>query len=402
MNWFRVIYLEFSKSDLPLQSLVIDSKFQEALKVYRTAGSVLFMSYCRFWEQHGFVQQALARLLSDSGVDVTWLDGSGWRHYEPTVKNPVGNLHVRQMPELPLRRFNSVDLADIDRKKNFLKKYFANGKKPIVWIQGGIDERLADFLPYVDVFSVFDDPYRHDPRGMLSQKANVIICQNTFSKNLYASAQSQKVFHLFPPMDLTKEEASNAYESMAAIQFPDGFPEKVMGYIGSFFTAGFDFDLFEAFMLRHKDWGFLLAGRTDAEGIQRMENWKHHKNFFSVGWMPNDRLAPLWRKLQLSLLFYKENKSQDGAFPVKVLDGLKYGVPAIATRVPKTEDLAEYFPLGENIEALSLGVQQALDISKARRSEIFQKLLASMDPVAHLTTVAEMLRLTVEKRSSIP
>jgi len=367
----------------------MEMSWEEAQSYYRSRG-VLFVSYCRFWERHGFVQQSLAQKLARAGVNVVWLDGAGWRSYDPVVVNPVQTLSVAQMPALPMRRLPLVSGWDLKSKLAFLRHRIRRlGGNPVIWVQAGIDEALAAELPYIDVFSVFDDPYRHEPGGPLCTKARVIVCQNRTAQSVLADAHGEKTHRLWPPVDM--EDAS--MRSQAEAFLPPGFPEKTMGYVGSFFSDGFDLDLFEHFIQSFPDRGFILMGRTDQSGLERVRAWRErYPNFHYFPWVPRDQVAAVWRKIQLTLLFYLPNPTQDGAFPVKIVEGLKFGVPCIATAVPKTADLEGIFPRSNDREALVASVGKALSLSSAELSGYYERFQAEMNPTRHLTRVAQWLK----------
>src|SRR3989304_3845311 len=86
----------------------LQSRFEKSLEYYRSRGGVVFVSYCRFWEKHGFVQQSLARYLTENQVPVTWLDGAGWRSYAPSFSWWSPFLTVRQIQRLPGERVAPV------------------------------------------------------------------------------------------------------------------------------------------------------------------------------------------------------------------------------------------------------------------------------------------------------
>src|SRR5690606_27087776 len=94
-----------------------------SLDMYRRRGGVLFLSYCRFWERHGFVQQSLARALVKEGVPVVWLDGAGWRPYQPVVLPPDSRLTVQPLSQLPLRRFAPIARWDAARMAREVERW---------------------------------------------------------------------------------------------------------------------------------------------------------------------------------------------------------------------------------------------------------------------------------------
>lgn len=362
--------------------------WEKAVEFYRQRGGVLFLSYCRFWERHGFVQQSLALRLARHGVNVVWFDGADWRSYDPVVVEPTRTLCVSQLPAIPLRRFAFFDQWDRKAKSNFLKQQIKKmGGNPVIWVQAGIDEVVASDLPYIDVFSVFDDPYRHRPEGALCQKAKVIVCQNRTARDVLLPMHEEKAHVLWPPVDMLDSSLQGAAE----VFLPPGFPSKVMGYVGSFFDEGFDFGLFEQFIHQFPDWGFVLMGRTNQKGLEVLSKWKELKNFHYFPWVPRNQVASVWKKLSLTLLFYRPNRTQDGAFPVKIVEALRFGVPGIATAVPKTADLEGFFPRSSELDELKTSVEKALEIPAKELGAFYQRFSQEMDPRFHLSRVAQWL-----------
>lgn len=366
-----------------------EDSWKQALSYFRERKAVIFLSYCRFWERHGFVQQALAQQLARNGVEVLWLDGSGWRSYEAVVWNPSAHLTVCQLPALPFRRFPLVSHWDRRLKTRYIKRCIKRlGGNPVVWVQAGIDESVAQDLPYIDVFSVFDDPYRHAPEGALCAKSRTIVCQNKTAFHKLASVYPSKTRLLLPPVDMSDE----TMEGSAQTFLPEGFPKRVMGYVGSFFSDGFDLDLFENFIQSFPDWGFVLMGRTDVEGARRLAQWKSYRNFQYFPWVPRNQVASVWKLIDLTLLFYKENPTQDGAFPVKIVESLRFGVPCIATDVPKTGDLEGVFPRTNSPDELKKSVDTALAMTPAEVETLYLRFAREMDPKLHLGRVAAWSR----------
>jgi glycosyltransferase involved in cell wall biosynthesis len=366
--------------------------WEQALDYYRSRGGVLFISYCRFWERHGFVQQSLAQRLARHGVEVAWFDGSDWRPYRPVVVEPNQKLLVSQLPAVPLRRFGVFDRLDARAKSAFLKRYIKKmGGNPVIWVQAGVDEAVAAELPYIDVFSVFDDPYRHGPTSNLVRKAKVIVCQNQTARDVLLPVNAGKVHVLRPPIDMMDSSLGGS----ADVFLPAGFPNQVMGYVGSFFYDGFDFELFEQFIHSFPDWGFILMGRTDAPGLEALARWKKFKNFHYFPWVPRNQVASVWKKIKLTLLFYRPNRTQDGAFPVKILEAMRFGVPAIASSVPKTADLEGYFPRSSDLEQMKKNVETALMLSPEAIRDTYEHFSNEMDPKSHLAKVSQWLRPTI-------
>ncbi|NDB81495.1 MAG: hypothetical protein EB127_01910, partial [Alphaproteobacteria bacterium] len=54
------------------------------------------------------------------------------------------------------------------------------------------NSRVIEKLPYVDVFSVFDDPYIHSPEGKLAEKAQFIVTQNFTIKRFWQNGLLKK------------------------------------------------------------------------------------------------------------------------------------------------------------------------------------------------------------------
>jgi glycosyltransferase involved in cell wall biosynthesis len=319
-------------------------------------------------------------------VEVTWLDSAGWRSYKPTLYWNSPHLTVRQMRELPGRRFGWLDKLSVKMQANGLKALMKAKKNPVLWVQDSLDERICSLLPSIDVFSVFDNP-SHSPNSNLCKKSKLIICQNQFANELYSRVHPGKVELCLPPMEMEEDTFSVKKE----INLPKGFPNKVMGYIGSFLSSGFDLAMFESFIKNFPDWGFVLMGRTDDEGMKALERWKKYPNFHSLPWVPREEVASAWRLLDVSLLLYRPCRLTDGAFPVKVLESLHFGVPCVATSVPKTSSLEGFFPRTSFPSRLRPLAVQSSAVSPTRLNQLYAHFAYEMDPKLHLARVAEAL-----------
>lgn len=373
----------------------VEDRWQKALVYYKSRGSVIFLSYCRFWEKHGFVQQSLAKVLSDNGIEVIWFDGGGWRSYEPHYYFKSPRIHVQSLFELPLQRLSWVRHLSLDMQARKLRQLLREKKNAILWVQAGIDEALAGKLPYIDIYSTFDDPYRHQPGHALCEKARNILCQNSYSHRLMGRSYPQKAVLALPPVDIKPE----IFESVIALPMSDSFPKKVMGYIGSFFSHDYDLVMFETFVRTLPDWGFVLMGRTDAEGEMMLERLRLAPNFVYIPWMPRSKTASAWRLLDVSLLLYRPSESQAGAFPVKVLESLYFGVGCVATQVPKTEDLGGFFPRSPFIDELRALAEIEARKDSAALLPAYLHFSWEMNPKLHLIRAVERL---MTQESSYP
>lgn len=367
----------------------IDFRFQEAIRFFKERSPVIFVSeHYKFWEHHGFVQQSLAKVLTDYGVPVIWFDGADWRKKRPVQTWDSPLLKILQLPCLPLRRIPLIDEMNPQFQVRALKNMLREGKKPFLWVQSGLDERVVSSLPYVDAYSVFDDPYVHSPQGELVDKASLIIVQNEFARELFHRNKIRKLMVLFPPMDMNITSFSDGTEFV----LPSDFPKLTMGYIGSFFSRGFDLVMFEDFIRSLPHWGFILCGRTDSVGLKKIQTWKKYKNFFYVSWVPRTQVGALWKKLNLNLMLYRPEPTSHGAFPVKFLEALYHNVPSLTTNVPKTSSLEGVISrLNFPEELKKQAVTTALN-SNHEMSLLYQKYSMEMDPKIHLIRVSEYLR----------
>lgn len=364
----------------------IEERWQRALPFFKKRGQVLFLSdRYRFWEPPGFVQQSLAHTLCQEGISVTWLDGMHWKNLETESLN-TRFLKVEQLRCLPGRRISLLDQLSVRWQYEQIKKRI-DSKNTLVWVQGGLDERICEKLTDVDIFSVFDDPFLHSPEGPLAEKSKIILCQNDFSTDLWSSIYANKTLKSLPPVQLIPDSQSSSQSEKI---LPEKFPAQVMGYLGAFFPEGFDFDLFEQFVCALPDWGFVLIGRTNSQGMERIEKLKKYPNFFHRSWIPKEQLASVWQKLNLNLMLYRPCQGNSGAFPVKFLEALRFGVPSVATRINKTLGLGNWVPLSSDAkELISLAESEA----RADRSlsEPFEKFFYEMSPKIHLAKIAEKL-----------
>ncbi len=123
-----------------------------------------------------------------------------------------------------------------------------------------------------------------------------------------------------------------------------------------------------------------------------MGSLTRYPNFFRFPWVPRSHAQLAWRLLDVSLLLYRPCREQNGAFPVKVLESLQFGVPLVATKVPKTADLEPYFPRSPFSDQLQ---RFACEQSRRNPQEIqsaFSHFSREMDPRLHLARVAEILK----------
>lgn len=365
----------------------IESDWQSALPFFRDRGHVVFVSPgLRFWDHHGFVQQSLAQVLTENGVRVTWLDGAGWRPYKPHYPKS-SLLEVSQLFELPLRRLPVVDQWNDDIVSNHLNDLIKSAGNPIVWIWGGMRDSIASRLDHIDVFSVFDDPYAISPKAALCDRSRLITCQNPVAKGVFQVIHQTKTRLLLPPVDLR----GSAFNETSDFALPKGFPEKVMGYIGSLPHGGFDFDLFEDFVKSFPAFGFLLVGPGDKLGMKRIHDLKKYSHFHYVPWVERSQIPSVWKALNLSLLFYQAAGTNDGAFPVKALEGLHFGVPGIATKVPKTSGIEGYVPRSSSTDELKSLALKALGSSGETMKNAYRYFSYEMHPKVHLARVADWL-----------
>ncbi|MBI1862273.1 MAG: hypothetical protein HYR96_15270 [Deltaproteobacteria bacterium] len=363
-------------------------RFAASLEYYRCRGGVLFISYCRYWEQHGFVQQSLARFLTENGVRVTWLDAAGWRRYTPTLYWQSELLKVRQIWRLPGERVPPIRYLSVGLQvRDIAREIQALGGNPVVWVQAGLEPGMAERLPYIDVFSTFDDPYRHPADDPLCHKARLIICQNRFTESLLDVIPEDRRVQLLPPVDLRDRNFGST-----PFIFPARFPKRVMGYIGSHRSGGFDTFMLEHFIRNLPDWGFLLMGRTDARGMGDVERLKRHPNFLHIPWAKRSELASVWSQIDVSLLLYRNLPSQDGAFPVKLVEGLHFGVPAVGTQVNKTRDITDHFPCSSFADQLVEAAVKTADWPKEKVQRLYDHFRFEMDPRLQLATVTERLK----------
>lgn len=369
----------------------LDARWRDAVAYFKSRSPVIFAShYYRFWEKHGFVQQSLAKALAAEGISVIWLDGAGWKK-NPELSNDIPkNIEVKQLPQLPLRRLPVIDNLSNIYQKNYLNEIFKNNSDALVWIQGSMDERTLSVFPKIDIYSVFDDPYLHAPNGILANRAKLILTQNDFALNLFTKHHPEKTKLALPPVEMDVHQFDDGSE----LELPPCFPERVMGYVGSFFSSGFDFVLFEELLKSFPDWGFILAGRTDPAGIERINQWSGYRNFLHLGWVPREKVGSIWRCLDVNLLLYRPERSSHGAFPVKLIEALHYGIPTLATRVPKTSSLEGLLPrLFFKEEFKSQGIKAAT-LATENLENVKSHFFREMNPKFHLIRAAEFLMNT--------
>jgi len=370
------------KSDL---LSTVEERWNRALSFYQKRGHVLFISdRYRFWDQVGFTQQSLAKVLVENGIQVTWLDGMTWKNESPILSFHHPDLKVQPLRCYPGRRFRSLDTLSIKKQVKQIRSEIS--KTSLVWVQGSLDDRIAKNIN-VDIFSVFDDCESPDPQGELAKKAKIILSQNAFSHDRFREFQLEKALLSLPPVELSAELFKAPLPTRI---LPPHFPSKMMGYLGACFPQGFDFELFERFVRELPDWGFIICGRTDETGKKNLERLSQYPNFYYRSWMPRENLASMWLKLKCNLMLYKDCRDNRGAYPIKVLESLFFGVPSVATRVPKTSSLEGICPVESHPQKLIEAAQRVAH-QPGQQSKSFERLFYEMHPKIHLSKIAERL-----------
>ncbi len=362
----------------------INRRWERAKLFFKKRSPVVFMSSARFWEPHGFVQQSLAYTLAREGIEVIWLDGSGWRSYRPHVEPKISNLFVTSLFQFPLRRFSSVNSLSLKFQAGRVASFLRRADAPFFWVFGGMEEALAHELPSADVYSVFDNPYTNLPEEGLCQRAKIIVCQNHFSQRLFSTLHASKTKLVLPPVPLP-----NATEIPSVPGLPKTFPRRVMGYVGAFLSEGINFSLVEQALVQFPEWGVLLVGRSDVAGEVKLARLEKFSNFHRVPWAPRETALSYWAAIDVAFFPYAETMAQDGAFAVKSLEALYFHKPIVATKVPKTEDMAGLISFIGNSRELGSFLAANQAIAPEALSPTFWDLAQTMDPRIHLAEIAD-------------
>jgi glycosyltransferase involved in cell wall biosynthesis len=383
------LFTDLVESDLiGVSPTALKELWQTSVKSFKQRRGVLFVSrgVGRFWESHAFPQQSLVRELVDEGIACTWLDGHGWRPYRPHLYFKSNILKVQQLKSLPLSR---LTFSWRQSKKWIVKQIEREikrlGDNPIIWVHDSLDEDVAEQLPYIDIYSVFDNPYQHDVNSALCRKAKLIYCQNSYAATIYSAEHTGKTFRSFPPMDLTPRVFTSLETPSYKSNFPTG---RVVGCVGSYFSSEFDYNCLEQIVKWCGDIGFMYVGRTDLIGKARMESLSRHENFMYVPWIPRSRVIGYWKSLDCSLIPYLHHLPQDGAFPTRAIESLSFGTPVIMTDIPKTRDLRD-------LAVLSSDPYQLLQALRAPKHYPdpgnVEQMIAKMNPRMHLIATSQLL-----------
>jgi len=364
----------------------VEQEWLKALPYLRDRGGVVFLSNCRFWERHGQPQRSLATTLTQYQIPTTWFDGRDRGGYSPVFTDNSPLLQVRTLPSLPGERYSLIMKASrLWQTDRILSTLRAFPKKPLLWVQAGFDSEIITKLPYLDVYSYFDDLFAHQPGDALFQRAKVVLTQNDYGAELYG--QNPKIHRLFPPLEVSAQVlGQNTIPNL-----PSGFPSRRMGYIGSLFAGYFDFDLLEKFIVAFPGWGFVIGGRVDEAATARIDALSRFPNFKFLPWIERSQVSSYWKLLDVCLLLYRPQRAQLGSFATKALESLYYGVPIVAVDEPKTEVLGHYFPVtsdsSELMEAaVKLGTEGSPHLEAA-----FEYLVYEMHPKRHLAQVVKWL-----------
>lgn len=369
----------------------IEERWRNALVYLRQRRSVVFLTSGRFWQAHGFVQQSLAYTLVEHGIRTVWLDGEGWRPYLPKVSSPRALLTVKQMFRLPGLRIPLA--AKMDRlllNRRIHGELSKLGGDPFVWIQSGIGEEIAEVLPKIDVYSVFDNPRAHSPTGILCTKAKLITFQNSFARKIMGEIPDERAQVLYPPVEV----GPHCFEDTPPPELPLGFPTARVGYVGSLFDRYFDFATLERIILKLPEMGFILQGRVDPESYVPISRLQGYRNFHYLESRPRSQVAATWRLLDVCLLFYQDSRSKDGGFPTKILESLFFRVPSVATPCPATREVLRHVPQSSNTEAL---IQMISRQAQRTEEDLFRQYLYyafEMHPKLHIARIVERVRNT--------
>src|SRR3989338_6094268 len=99
----------------------LESRWQSAIAYFKKRGEVIFVNEGdNFWEKHGFVQQSLAKYLTDHDIPVTWYDDFGWRPYRPFYHWNSPFLQVTSIRRFPGDRLKPVRTLNDSRVANKL------------------------------------------------------------------------------------------------------------------------------------------------------------------------------------------------------------------------------------------------------------------------------------------
>ena len=178
--------------------------WNDTVEYFRGRGGVLFLSYCAFWGKNPLTQQCLAKALAESGIPVTWIEIAE-SSKDTDFTSPL--LRVIRIKRLKGRRRSLIAKLDsllTIRKVQAEKQRL--GENPIVWVQGGWDESELRHLPTIDVYSVFDDPFRHELQGGLCQRSKLILTQNSFAQTRFGQTWPQKTHLFLPPRGVEARE----------------------------------------------------------------------------------------------------------------------------------------------------------------------------------------------------
>ncbi|NDC23730.1 MAG: hypothetical protein EB078_02950 [Proteobacteria bacterium] len=309
-----------------------------------------------------------------------------WKRSYPAIPEKSPLLMVSQLKCLPGRRWRFIEEASISWQAHQIKS-LCRKERPIIWVQGSLDDRISERLDSVDVFSVFDDPLLNTPGNPLCEKAKLIVSQNAFADNIFHERYPQKAHIFLPPVELSERVFAKSKQEML---LPPGFPQQVMGYLGAFFPEGFDFEILRYLITSLPAWGFLMVGRTNEEGEKILWELKKFPNFCHHPWIAREQLPNVWSLLDVNLMLYRPHATNSGAFPVKLLEALYFGIPSVATKVPKTSSLEGVIPLSsfpDQIKDLALSEYKF----PKDRSATFENLFYEMHPKIHLAKISELI-----------
>ena len=265
----------------------------------------------------------LARWLANHGFDVFWLEASGRRssgHPHVHLVAPGDDVHLEN-PWIVL--YSPLGAEQI----GLFEEQF---KDPVI---------VYDVLDNIEIFDEFDRRERREPgrrardlHEQLLDRADVVMASAVTLVDLLKSCRPDT---LYIPNGVDRRHFASAATAAPRPAELAGLAGPIVGYYGAI-AEWFDFDLYEAVAASRPDYRFVLVGPSSED--DRLARICSLPNVTYVGEKTYEELPRYVAAFDVGTLTFVRNEVTRCVRPLKVLEYLAAGLPAVSTPLPEMAD----------------------------------------------------------------
>jgi glycosyltransferase involved in cell wall biosynthesis len=246
--------------------------------------------------------------------------------------------------------------------RRWLRRQFAAHVDPaatVLWIRFPTPElsELVEEMPWRLVVYELADEHEHGP-GITPRLRHLLRAteDRILARAQLAIASSR------PVADRLSQRHSNVVLAPAAAVDVERFdpsgnvPERRLAVYAGALDFRFDYELMAGVARHLPEWRFLLAGPADPEGEETLG---HLDNVELAGPYRPEELPALLAKAAVCLLPYRRSPLTDTIFPVKLVEYLAAGRPAVSTPIPAVEDLGQLLRLASDARTFADEIERA-------------------------------------------